>query len=146
MNKRLRIAALGGAGVLAAGATVVPAALATPSATSHTLHFTAVTQKQTSLNKTTFIQDEKDVHNGKIIGYDVIRFHQTSQTTAAGLVAFGSKGGFLYGKLTLNFNSPIARGPITGGTGAYKGATGTIVGKNLNKAGTRTAVTLKFTT
>ena len=33
---------------------------------------------------------------------------------------------------------------VTGGTGAFKGATGTITAKALNKAGTRTAVTITY--
>ena len=146
MNKRLGIAALGGVGVLAVGAAVVPAALATPSSTSHTLHFTALTQANKSLSRTTFTQDEKDVRNGKVIGYDVLLITSTSPSTATGRVAFASKGGFLYGRLTFDFNSPTVHGKIIGGTGSYRGATGTVLGKNLNKAGTRTAVTLKFTT
>jgi len=146
MNKRLGIAALGGVGVLAAGAAVVPAALAAPRTTSHTLHVTSVVQKQRQLGRGTFLQDEKDLRNGKVIGFDVVRFQSTSNSTAAGRVAFAGKGGFLFGKLSINFNSPTFHGTVTGGTGAYKGATGTISGKELNSAGTRTAVTLKFTT
>jgi len=42
---------------------------------------------------------------------------------------------------------PAGRSPAgTGGTGAFKGAKGTIRAKNLNKAGTRTAVTVKYHT
>ena len=35
-------------------------------------------------------------------------------------------------------------GKVTGGTGAFKGATGTITAKALNKAGTRHAVTITY--
>jgi hypothetical protein len=35
---------------------------------------------------------------------------------------------------------------VTGGTGSFTGATGTITAKNLNKAGTRTLVTIKYST
>ena len=42
--------------------------------------------------------------------------------------------------------SPAAmlRTAESGGTGAFAGATGTIKAKNLNKAGTRTAVTITY--
>ena len=33
---------------------------------------------------------------------------------------------------------------MAGGTGAFKGVTGTIKAKSLNKAGTRTAVTITY--
>jgi hypothetical protein len=33
---------------------------------------------------------------------------------------------------------------LTGGTGKYKGVTGKIVATSLNKAGTRTAVTITY--
>ena len=54
-------------------------------------------------------------------------------------------GGFVYGTLTVNFKTgAITNGKVTGGTGAFAGATGTIKAKNLNKAGTRTAVTVTY--
>lgn len=146
MNKRLAIAALGGAGVLAAGVAMVPAALASSGSTSHTLHFIAVSQGQKQLNQTTFTEEDKDVQKGKTIGYDVLLFNATSANSSAGRVAFASKNGFLYGKLTVHFTSTTFHGTIIGGTGAYKGATGTLLGKNLNQAGSRSAITVKFTT
>jgi hypothetical protein len=146
MNKRLAFAALGGVGVLATGAAVVPAALATPRATSHTIHVTSVVLKQRQIGSSTFLQSEKDIRHGKVIGFDVARFHNVSSTSAVGRVAFASKGGFLYAKLPISFNSLTFQGTIVGGTGAYKGATGTVTGKELNSAGSRTSVTLKFDT
>ena len=146
MNKRLGLAALGSAGVLAVGATVVPAALATPRTTAHTLHFHSLTLKQKQLSNRWFSESDKDVRNGKVIGYDVLLFHATSNNTATARVAFTSKGGFLYGKFNATFTSTTFHGKVTGGTGIYKGATGTLLAHNLNSAGTRTAVTLTFTT
>jgi hypothetical protein len=146
MNKRLGIAAIGSAGALAVGAVVVPAALASPGTTSHTLHFVSVTVKQKQLSSKWFTQSDKDVKNGKVIGYDVLLFRATSNNTAAGQVAFATKGGFIYGKVPVTFNGTTFNGKVTGGTGAFKGASGTLLAHNLNQAGTRTAVTLTFTT
>jgi hypothetical protein len=40
----------------------------------------------------------------------------------------------------------MSRGTVTGGTGSYQGAAGAILAKNLNSAGTRTAVTITYHT
>jgi hypothetical protein len=65
-------------------------------------------------------------------------------TAALGIVFAGS-GGFLYGVATASAN-PVLHGKVTGGTGAFRGATGTIVAKNLNNSGTRSAVTITYRT
>ena len=54
-------------------------------------------------------------------------------------------GGFVYGVATAS-SSPVIHGTITGGTGAFEGAKGTLLAKNLNQAGTRTAVTITYHT
>jgi hypothetical protein len=38
----------------------------------------------------------------------------------------------------------VTKGKVTGGTGRFRGATGTIRARNLNKAGTRTAVRVTY--
>jgi hypothetical protein len=68
-------------------------------------------------------------------------------SSAAGVVniAVDTTGGFLYGALTLNLKtSALTNGKVTGGTGAFARATGTIKARNLNAAGTRTAVTITY--
>jgi hypothetical protein len=137
------IAAVGGTALIGTGAFLLPAA-ASPHSAIHTLKFTAVTQKSANFSKTTFGQDEKDVSAGKVIGFDTIYGKFNPKTnTAKGGVTLDTNGGFLYG--TLNFsNSPVTHGKVTGGTGAFKGVTGTILGKDLNKKGTRTAVTITY--
>jgi hypothetical protein len=54
-------------------------------------------------------------------------------------------GGFVYGVANASIN-PVSHGTIIGGTGAFKGAEGTLLAKNLNKAGTRTAITITYRT
>ena len=63
--------------------------------------------------------------------------------TARGRVALSTRGGILYGALKFS-DTPITTGTVTGGTGKFRGATGTIYGKSLNKAGTRTAVVIHY--
>jgi hypothetical protein len=139
------IAAAGAAALLGGtGAMVIPA-IASASTVTHTLKFTAVQTSSVNFSQTTGGTAETDVNKaGKIIGFDVIHFVFNPKThTASGGVTLDTNGGFLYG--TLKFSSgPVTRGTVTGGTGIFKGATGTITGKSLNKAGTRTAVTITY--
>jgi hypothetical protein len=145
MKVRTSIAAVGAAAVLGgAGAFLVPAAASAHSVT-HTLRFTAVTQKSASFSKASAGQAEKDVNRaGKIIGFDVIYLAFNPKThTPSGGVTLDTNGGFLYGTLKFT-NGPVTHGRVTGGTGRFKGATGTITGQGLNKSGTRTAVTITY--
>jgi hypothetical protein len=134
------IATVGATAVLGAGAFLLPA-VASPANATHTLTFTAVTEKQAGFSKTTAGQQGKDVNSkGKIIGFDLLYFHGNSPN---GEVTLDTAGGFLYA--TLHFsNTSVSHGKITGGTGKFNGVTGTIVGKNLNSKGTRTAVTVTY--
>ena len=145
MKVRTSIAAVGTAALLGGtGAFLVPAAASAQSVT-HTLQFTAVQQKSASFSGTTAGEAENDVNKaGKIIGFDVIYIVFNPKThTASGGLTLDTNGGFLYGTLEFT-NSPVTHGKVTGGTGRFKGATGTITGKDLNKSGTRTAVTITY--
>ncbi len=143
MKRYTAMAAVGAAAVVGAGAFVIPA-VASASSTTHTMKFTAVALKQAQFSRTTFGQTEKDVRNGKIIGFDVIngRFNPATNSMR-GNVALSMKGGILYGALRFS-NGPVTRGRITGGTGKFAGATGTIYGKS-NSTGNRTAVVVHYT-
>ncbi len=139
------IAAAGAAALLGGTGAVVVPAIASANAVTHTLKFTAVQTNSANFSRTTSGAAEKDVNKaGKIIGFDVIyvKFNPKAHTASGG-VTLDTKGGFLYGTLKFSMG-PVTRGKVTGGTGIFKGATGTIVGKSLNKAGTRTAVTVTY--
>jgi len=43
-------------------------------------------------------------------------------------------------------DGPVTRGKVTGGTGTFRGASGTITAKTLDKNGTKTAVTITYHT
>jgi hypothetical protein len=137
---RTALVAAGSAAVLAAGgiAIAMPAAASNP---SHTLKFTAVRQKSVVFSPTTYGQSEKDVNAaGKIVGLDMLYGH--FNVKQAGGVTFELSGGFI--TATLHLSAGKAEGKITNGTGKYKGVTGTVVGKELNKAGTRAAITITY--
>ncbi len=55
-------------------------------------------------------------------------------------VAASLRGGILYARLHFG-NGPITRGRVTGGTGRFAGATGTIYGKSLDRRRTSVTVT-----
>ena len=147
MKIRTSIAGAGAAVVLAGTGALLLPAVASAHSTTHTLKFTAVQLKSSNFSKTAGGSAEKDVNSaGKIIGYDATGFAFNPTTnTATGAVSLSTNGGMLYGALKLTQTGTAVHGTVTGGTGAFKGATGTITG-NQNKAGTRTAVTISYTT
>lgn len=142
MKARSGIAALGVAALIGGtGAMVVPA-IASAHTTSHTLTFTSVTERSVDLSKTSNAQQDRDVVKGKVIGFDELYSTFNPKTgSAKGNVALDIKGGILYGTLSFGPSAAVT-GRVTGGTGKFKGARGTIKGVNLNKSGTRTAVTI----
>ena len=87
------------------------------------------------------IQDTDVNTAGKTVGFDMLYIALTSSSSAA----VNTTGGFLYGTFTVNFKTgAVTNGKVTGGTGTFKGATGTIKAKSLNKNGTKHAVTITY--
>jgi hypothetical protein len=147
MKMRAPIAAASAAAILGAGAFVLPA-VASSTATSHTLKFISVSKKSIMLTKASGAQQNTDVSKaGKTVGFDMLYFKATSASSAALNITVDTTGGFLYGTAKISFKTgAVTDGKVTGGTGSFKGATGTIKAKNLNQAGTRTAVTITYHT
>ena len=147
MKIRTSFAAAGVVAVLGAGALVLPAVASASSAT-HTLKFISVQKSAVMFSKTTGANQDTDVNaKGKAVGFDMIYFAATSATTGAVNVTVDTAGGFLYGTGTINIKTGVfTNGKVTGGTGAFAGAKGTIKAKALNASGTRTAVTITYST
>jgi hypothetical protein len=143
MKVRRSIAAAGAAAVLGTtGALALPAVASAHNA-AHTLKLTAETNKRITFGKTTFGLQETDVSStGKTIGFDVVYIAFTGKTSAAANATFDLKGGFLYGAVVTTDGGKTFKGKVTGGTGAFKGATGTITGKS--GAGNKTAITIVY--
>jgi hypothetical protein len=148
MKIRTSIAAAGAAVVLGTTGALVLPAVASAHSTTHTLKFISVTKQSIMFTKATGGQQDTDVNAvGKTVGFDMLYFKSVSATTGNVNVTVDTTGGFLYGTLTVNFKTgAISNGKVTGGTGSFVGATGTITAKNLNPAGTRTAVTITYST
>ena len=145
MKVRTYIAAAGAAALVGTGAFLLPAA-ASPHATTHTLKFIAVQKATHSFTKTSFGAQETDLNSkGKTIGFDEVYFKLTSATAAAANVTLDTTGGMMYGTFHLSLSTgKITNGKVTGGTGAFKGATGTITAKPISS--TKTAVTVTYHT
>jgi hypothetical protein len=143
MKAHRSIAIAGSAGLLGAGAFLLPAA-ASPAHSTHTLKFTAVALHGASFSKTSQGEADKAVVGGKIIGFDELYsvFDPTTMT-GRGRVALVTGSGFLYGTLRFG-HGDVTHGTVTGGTGKFEGVSGTILGTSLNKSGTRTAVTITY--
>jgi hypothetical protein len=108
------------------------------------LKFTSVTERSVTFTKTAGGQQDRDLNaKGKAIGFDELYSSFNLKTgVGKGNVAVVLKGGILYG--TLTFTQSSVGGRVTGGTGAFAGAKGTISARNLNAKGTRTAVTIRY--
>jgi hypothetical protein len=73
-----------------------------------------------------------------------VRF--TGTTSASGRATLDTKGGFLYSTIATTNGGKTFHGKVTGGTGAFTGATGTVTARAINKTGTKAAVIVTYTT
>lgn len=143
MKRYTAMGAAAAAVVIGAGTLVFPA-VANGSTAVHTLRFTAVQTRAANFSHRSFGEQDKDMRHGKVIGFDVINGRLNPTTHMAhGWVSLSTRGGMLRGTLRFS-NGPITRGRVTGGTGRFAGATGTIYAKALNSAGSRNAVVIHY--
>jgi hypothetical protein len=80
---------------------------------------------------------DKDVRAGKVIATDELDWSGSTATVALAL-----SHGFLYGWFTFNQKTGTFAGEVTGGTGSYRGDTGTISGRAISA--TKAAVTVTY--
>jgi len=147
MKLRTSIAVTAAAALIGAGAFMLPAAASSGTPT-HTLKLISLTKAQTMFSVTSGAVQDTDVNSGnKVIGFDELYFAYVSGATAPVNLTFAVAGGLIYGTGQVNITSmAFTDGKVTGGTGSFKNATGTITEKNLNKSGTKTAVTITYHT
>jgi hypothetical protein len=144
MKIRTTIAAAGAAVVLGGAAGLTVPAVASAHAAAHTLKFTAVFVNSAPFTSTNFGAQDTDVNStGKTIGFDDLNVTYMGPS-GSGHVALDIKGGFLYGTIATTNAGKTFSGKVTGGTGPYRGATGTITAKATSS--TKTAVTITYTT
>jgi hypothetical protein len=121
MRARTYLAAASATAAIAAASAAMPAFAADTA--GHTLRFDAVQVARHAFGKTTAAVLDKDVQAGKIIATDGLDWSGRTATVALAL-----SHGYLYGRFTINATTGAFAGKVTGGTGAYRGDTGTISG------------------
>jgi len=128
------------------GALALPAA-ASPRGGTHTLRFIAVTTRSLTFSATDAGRQDTDVSSkGKTVGFDMLNIMVNPKTGKGTILAtVDARGGFLIAVLPLYKRKTLV-GIVTGGVGIFKDAFGSIVATALNKAGTRTAVTIVYHT
>jgi hypothetical protein len=122
---------------------VLPAVASAHSSTT-TLKFIAVQKATHSFTKATQGVQETDTNTaGKTVGFDMLYIAVTSASSASVNATVDTNGGFLYGTFSLNLKTgAVTNGKVTGGTGAFVGATGTIKAKTISS--TKHAVTITY--
>lgn len=146
MKVRASVAAAIAAAVLGGiGALVLPAAAST-SGPTYTLKFISVTEKTVVFSKTDVGKQDTDFNSkGKIVGFDMLNIKINPKTGKGTiLMTVNARSGFLIAALPTK-KGKTNLGVVTSGVGTFKDAFGSIVTKDLNKAGTRVYVTIKYT-
>jgi ABC-type amino acid transport substrate-binding protein len=142
MKVRTSIIAAGAAVVLSSAGAVAAPALASAHSASHTLKFTTEMTGAVGFTQRTGASRGTDLNSkGKTIGFDVAYVTLRGMSATLNL-AFDISGGLLYATATTTNGGKTFTGPVTGGTGAFKGATGTITATTISS--TKKAVTIKY--
>lgn len=135
-----------GAGVVAAAvatATViaVDAQSAGASTAGHTQNFQARATSQLSTGAHSFVVADQDVAGSTVVGHDVLTCVAT-RTHSTCDVVFAQIGGLLYAHFVLLDSDRSILGAVSGGTGRYVHARGTIKGGAVSRSVVR--VTLHY--
>jgi hypothetical protein len=128
--------------VLACALAVAIGAQAASNATVIKLTAVQQSQKQT---KTGFVLRDTDVIAGRTAGHDSLTCKVAGQKKATCKASFDLSDGTIEATVLILFAKPSGGGTITAGTGRYAGAKGKLAWRNLNDAGTRTAIVFTFT-
>ncbi len=137
------------AGAALAATTATAAILATTAdagahpapARVQTQHFHAKATAQLPTGKASFVLAEQDVVGSTIIGHDVL-YCQATRTHSNCQIAFAQNGGLIYAQFLMRDSDHTLHGAITGGSGRYRHAHGTIAGQVLSQTNVR--VTLRY--
>lgn len=112
---------------------------------THTLSFTAVQQAAANFASTSGELDNDVDKSGKVIGYDILSIAFNQKTKKATIdVALVTDGGMLYGVMPTS--APVSAGRVTGGTGTFQGATGSITATVPNHSTTHTNIVITYHT
>ena len=138
-------AAAATAGGLVLAVTSAGTAAPARQATHHRLSFTAHALSSRQVGSDHLIESDRAVKSGQVIGYTANSCtFDFSAGTAHCWVTFARPRGELRSKVTVNAETGQSTGRITGGTGAYRGATGTVTGQQGSDQDT-VRITLRWT-
>ena len=131
MIKKYAAAALLLAAVPAGAGAAASPETATAANSTHTLHLRLHVTASRDLDQSHFVGTERvrsrDTH--RFVGFDTFRGHVEPQTVVFE-TAFAFKGGLLLTRVHTVGAAPARyAGNVTGGTGAYDGATDTVTGR-----------------
>jgi hypothetical protein len=141
-TKHLVVASLAAGTVAIAGAGT---AIATTSASSHTLSFTSKGTGQTTHFGRQYVNTDKEIKGGHTIGDDVVSgIVNPKAQTISGTVAIALKGGQIYARFTGNLANSTLTGKVTGGAGKFKGIAGTINGTAVGSSGNDENLVIKY--
>ena len=99
-----------------------------------TQHFTAKSSSSPlNFSKTAYALTDNDVRNGKTIGRDVLICTHTGTGASHCHVAFAQNGGLLYARFSLADKTGALKGVVTGGTGSFANANGTLTGQAVSR-------------
>jgi hypothetical protein len=119
--------------VLAGAAALATAAVglgldgpASAHAVTHTMSF-RTPQIQDRMINDVDIATDKNVQHGTVVGYDVTSCHVDIHTHIARCaVALARAGGLMYARVHVNVDTGQGGGVVTGGTGHFAGASGSV--------------------
>jgi hypothetical protein len=135
------VAAAAAAVVGTTGALALPAvASAHPSST--TIKFIATTTASKS-SKSAFAETGTTTQGKKLLGWYTLSCQFTSNKAAKCGGAGSSLKGMIYFSFPLSVTSKTFKGKVTGGTGAYRGATGKISGKSISSKKEAVTIVIK---
>lgn len=119
--------AAGAALVLAtAGISTAVAATGHQAATTHTMHIVSTQLKDVIVNGVDVATD-RNAWKGQTTGYDVTSCTISTTTHVATCkVAVARAQGILYARAHVNVDNGQGSGTVTGGSGGFRGATGTV--------------------
>ena len=147
MNRKTALVTLGLAAAVATAtvaAAVAGPAMAASGTKTVTQHFDAQSSSSPlQLSKTSYVLTDNDVAGGKTIGHDVLYCTDTGTGASHCSVAFAQKGGLLYAQFALSDATGALKGTVTGGTGSFAHAKGTLTGQAISQKDVK--ITLHYT-
>jgi hypothetical protein len=146
MNRKTALVTLGMAAAVATAtmtAAVAEPGVAASGTKTVTEHFDAQSSSSPLwLSKTSFVLTDNDVAGGKTIGHDVLYCTGAGTGASHCRVAFAQKGGLLYAQFALSDKTGDLKGTVTGGTGSFAHAHGTLTGQAVSQKDVR--ITLHY--